>query len=115
MSLVTKAVSNKFSKEKKISLLKECVPFVAKTYIPIFYSTKKQTLKFTPIHDQLLLNGLKKFSSKNLKMIKKLYLPFKEMQEIKNRFKNLTRFKSSNNIIKNWKILEIAPLAEDEK
>ena len=37
------------------------------------------------------------------------------MDEIKNWFKNLTRFKSPNNSIKNWKITEIAPLTKDEE
>ena len=48
-------------------------------------------------------------------MIQKYFLSFKSLDEIKNRFKNLTRFKSNMNIIKNWKILQIANLTTDEE
>ena len=66
------------------------------------------------MHDNLLLNGMKKFSSKNLEKIKKYYLQDKSLQEIKNRFKNLTRFKTELNIIKNWRIYAVAPMSELE-
>ncbi len=39
----------------------------------------------------------------------------KSTEEIKNRFKNLTRFKSHRNLIKNWKIANIAPLTDTEQ
>jgi len=67
------------------------------------------------MHDNLLLLGLKKFTSKKLKMIQKFFLPDKSTEEIKNRYKNLSRYKTASNIIKNWKINNIAPLTKDEE
>ena len=113
ISLINQALQKDINLNKKISLLKELVPFVNKRYIPVFLDSGK-SLKFNKIDDALLLNGLIKFSSKNLSLIHKNFLSHKTTEEIKNRFKNLTRFKSIKNKIKNWKITEIAPLTKVE-
>lgn len=121
LSLVSQAVQKQLDPERKLSLLKELVPFIKKNYVPVFLdgvkSTQKtsQPQKFSNADDVLLLNGLVKFGSKNMELIQKIYLPHKNAEEIKNRFKNLTRFKSQKNIVKNWKISEIAPLTELER
>ena len=121
LSLVIQAVQKQLDTERKLSLLKELAPFVRKSYIPTFLDGAQPvakplpTQKFTNADDLLLLNGLVKFGSKNMNIIQKIYLPHKSAEEIKNRFKNLTRFKSQKNIVKNWKISEIAPLTEIER
>lgn len=48
-------------------------------------------------------------------MIQEIFLDSKSTREIKNRYKNLIRKKSPENIIKSWKTLEYAPLSELEQ
>lgn len=121
LTLISQAVQKEIDPERKLSLLKELVPFIKKNYVPVFIDAQKpvqksqQSQKFSNADDMLLLNGLVKFGSKSIELIQKIYLPHKSAEEIKNRFKNLTRFKSQKNIVKNWKISEIAPLTELEK
>lgn len=121
LSLVVQAVQKQLDNERKLSLLKELVPFIRKTYVPTFLdgaqpdSKPQSGQKFTNGDDMLLLNGLTKFGSKCMNLIQKIYLPHKTAEEIKNRFKNLTRFKSQKNLVKNWKISEIAPLTATER
>jgi hypothetical protein len=117
LNLVTHAVTTNQPKEKKLHLLKELVPFIQKSYIPVFQDDNKaaSSFKFTVVDDTLLLAGLQKFGSKALSLVQENYLPHKNIDEIRNRFKNLTRFKSARNPIKNWKLLEIAPLTEIER
>lgn len=65
LSLVNQAIAKKLPNIKKLSLLKELVPFVNGRYIPLFQD-KTGGVKFGPVQDLLLLNGLAKFSSKCL-------------------------------------------------
>lgn len=122
ISLVHQAKQKKLDMERRLLLLKELVPFVRKNHIPFFCDGPRPSPqrpstvhKFNNVDDRLLLNGLVRFSSKNVPLIQKIFLPHKSHEEIKNRFKNLTRFKSHKNPIKNWKISGIAPLTELEK
>jgi hypothetical protein len=47
--------------------------------------------------------------------VRNFYLYSKNTREIKNRYKNLIRKKTPDNIIKSWKALQYAPLTELEK
>jgi hypothetical protein len=117
LNLISQAVTKNIPKDKKLLLLKELVPFIQKLYIPIFLEDNggASSFKFTAADDSLLLAGLQKFGTKSLSLIQENFLPHKNIDEIRNRFKNLTRFKSPRNPIKNWKLLEIAPLTDVEK
>ena len=117
LSLVSQAVAKGLPRDKKALLLRELVPLLQRQYVPVFPEESKQAsgFKFSPADDALLLAGLQKFGSKALYLVQENFLPHKSLDEIRNRFKNLTRFKSPRNPIKNWKLLEIAPLTEAER
>ena len=121
LTLIQQAKDKKLDPERRLLLLKELVPFMRKTTIPRFRDCSRVSQKQNGVHkfnnvdDMLLLKGLCKFGSKSVSLIQKIFLPHKSTEEIKNRFKNLTRFKSHRNLIKNWKIANIAPLTETEQ
>lgn len=113
--LIEKAVKKNLPKEQKLSMLKELVPLFRNSYIPIFKEeTKVGSNKFVKVDDALLFNGLIKYTCKNLSRIQENCLPHKTLEEVRNRFKNLTRRKAARNVIKNWKIRELAPLTQVE-
>lgn len=66
------------------------------------------------MYSKLLLMSFFSLNIRNLSMIQKDYLGNKNLREIKNRYKNLIRKKSPENIIKSWKTLQFAPLTELE-
>lgn len=116
LNLINQAVSKNLSFQKKICLLNELSPLLQRKFVPapILEHRDKTTSKFTPADDALLLIGLTKFGSKNLQAIQSFFLMHKSIDEIRNRFKNLTRFKSPRNPIKVLKMLEVAPLSDFE-
>lgn len=117
LNLINQAIHKNLPVVKKMSLLSELGPLFQKKYIPVFgvENKVKSSVKFTCMDDALLLMGLMKYTSKNLSTIQQFFLMHKSIDEIRNRFKNLTRFKSVRNPIKILKTLEIAPLTELEE
>jgi hypothetical protein len=59
--------------------------------------------------------GLNRFGTKNFGLVQNIFLPHKTVNEIKNRYKNCTRFKSIHNIIKHWKYKQTFPLTHLEE
>ena len=113
-----------------MEVLQEYTPFVNKLWIPIFnVSTNPASRsKFSPIDDNLLLIGIKKYGPKyfslhfigyfnychfrDIDKIQKNYLPEKKNSEIRNRYKNLICTRATDNAIKRWKHLQIASLTD---
>ena len=140
LPIITQFVNKKiFTKEETIKILKEFFPFINPLYLPIFNNKfkhnkkfinhnnnnnnniinekskiKKFKKKFSIIDDNLLLIGLRNHGKKNLNYIQQLWLPFRTIEEIKNRIKNLTCNSAPQNIIKKNKILNETMLNIDE-
>ena len=133
LPIITQFVNKKsFTKEETIKILKEFFPFINPLYLPIFNNKFKHNKKFNNniinekskikyfkkkfsiIDDNLLLIGLRNHGKKNLNYIQQLWLPFRTIEEIKNRIKNLTCNSAPQNIIKKNKILNETMLTIDE-
>lgn len=102
----------------KTKFLKLLTPLFNKQYIPIFHKKGLKistSYKFSHLDDCLLLMGLNRFGTKNFGLIQNIFLPHKTVNEIKNRYKNCTRFKSIHNIIKHWKYKQTLPLTPLEE
>jgi hypothetical protein len=68
--------------------------------------------QFSSFDDQLLLAGLYQHGMRNLEAIRKTWLMFKDVAEIRNRIKNLTCTRVQMNPIKQWKQVAMRPLIE---
>jgi hypothetical protein len=68
-SLIKMASDKKMPEFKKFIILEELVPLANKDHIPVPYTKESWQLKFSQMHDLLLLKGLKNFQSKNLEKI----------------------------------------------
>ena len=102
----------------KTKFLKLLTPLFSKQYIPIFHKKGLKistSYKFSHLDDCLLLMGLNRFGTKNFGLVQNIFLPHKTVNEIKNRYKNCTRFKSIHNIIKHWKYKQTIPLTRLEE
>ena len=102
----------------KSKFLKLLGPLFSRQYIPVFHKKGLKistSYKFSHLDDCLLLMGLNRFGTKNFALIQGIFLPRKSVNEIKNRYKNCTRFKSIHNIIKHWKYKQTVPLTRLEE
>ncbi|KAL4479267.1 hypothetical protein ABPG72_011479 [Tetrahymena utriculariae] len=110
---------NNLTKEQIVDQLgSDYSPFINKLYLPTFTSNfgkNSSRSKFTPLDDNLLLQGLTKYgSSQNMEQIRNIFLQEKQTQEIKHRYKNLICSKAQPNPIKTWKNNQYSPLSESE-
>lgn len=115
--LISEALKKDQNKEKAINFLRELCPLIRKNWLPVSEVSQNSSTrtKFSPLEDTLLLLGLDKFGSKNLEEIREIFLSNKTSREIKNRYKNMIRRKAPDNIIKNWRALQYAPLTSLEE
>jgi len=113
-------IKQKYENKQEIKeLLLYFEPFVQKYWIPVTNENSvgvtSARAKFNHIDDSLLLIGIDKYGAKKNELIIENFLPDKTISEIKNRYKNLICARSPDNKMKRWKILQYAPLREDEK
>lgn len=114
--LLEEAARKNLPKDRRVALLAELVPLLRKNYIPVLGEAPRSgTNKFAAAEDALLLNGLLRHSCKNLPAVQAQFLPHKSLEEVRNRYKNLTRQKAPLNAIKSWKLREAEPLSAAER
>ena len=100
------------------SLLTNMSPLIQGDWIPVENrgsTNLTQRAKFSLLDDRLILLGLKHFGEKNIDAIQHYYLKGKKSKEVQYRYKNLICSRASNNDIKRWKGLSVAPLSLEEQ
>ena len=114
-NLLEEAVRKGLPRDRKLALLAELVPLLRREYIPLLgEETAAGANKFSAVEDALLLNGLRRHSCKQLQAVQAQFLPHKSLEEVRNRYKNLTRQKAPLNTVKAWKLRETQPLCPAE-
>jgi hypothetical protein len=103
-------------REAALQELRGLVPLADAKYLPCFETKPtKPRCRFSGLEDNLLYVGVSEHSSRNLRVLKELYLPEKECHEIKHRYKNLSCVKAEDSAIKRWRFKQRAPLTPAEE